>query len=599
MTEVTGNLQGLKGRIISEINKVYEIAPQENHLLGSELLQTMAQLTAKINREISVYVNRRGKVINVSVGDGSTVELPDFEGRRAQNRLSGISCIHTHPSSDSTLSNLDISSLKRKRYDMMVAVGVQEDGEVSQITSALLCGFDERGNYLHETIGNFTLEEFLTIDFTNLFRYVETLIAEYDGKKTDKHKEIACLAGIDTHNENLPIEESLEELGQLAKTAGAEIAGMLFQKRDKPDSSLYLGSGRVNDLAIMCQEQAATMGIFDDELTPAQQRNLERTLGVKVIDRTALILDIFAQRANTHEGKLQVELAQLKYSLPRLMGQGLVLSRLGGGIGTRGPGETKLETDRRHIRGRIAEIEKSLAKVKSVRDLHLQKRTASNTAQVSLVGYTNAGKSTLLNILTNADVYVKDQLFATLDPTTRRLSLPSGKEILLTDTVGFIRKLPHQLVAAFRATLEEVIQADLLLHVIDASNPFYQEQSDAVYKVLDELKIHDKKIITVFNKIDRLPDENILARMLRLENSVAISAKKQVGLTDLLGLLDENLAYFVVEEEFLVPYEQSAVAAKMHETLNILEKDYKDDGVFIKASGTKDVLDCFAEYRRG
>lgn len=598
MTEVTGNLKGLKNKTILEIRDLYDIAPVESSIFDDILLQKMAEITGKIERELAVFVNRRGKVVNVSVGDSSTVELPVMEGRRAQNRLSGITCLHTHPTPNSTLSELDIASLRRNRYDMMVAIGV-DNGEIAQISAGIIAGFDKSGNYFCETLGTFSLKEFSGIDFTNLFRYIENFIADYDDKKTQTSKEIACLAGIDTHNESLPIEESLEELAQLVKTAGAEVADAIFQKRDRPDTSLYLGSGRIRDLSFLCQQNAATMAVFDDELSPSQQRNLERSLGVKVIDRTALILDIFAQRANTHEGKLQVELAQLKYSLPRLMGQGLVLSRLGGGIGTRGPGETKLETDRRHIRGRISDIEKNLAKVKSVRSLHLQKRAASNTAQVSFVGYTNAGKSTLLNTLTNADVYVQDQLFATLDPTTRRLMLPSGKEILLTDTVGFIRKLPHQLVAAFRATLEEVMQADLLLHVLDASNPFYQEQSDAVYKVLDELKIHDKKIITVFNKADKVQDENILAKMLRMENSVAISAKKQMGLKSLLNLLDDNLAYFVAEEEFLIPYDKSSDAAKIHEELNVIAKEYLADGVFIKASGAKDILNRYAEYRKG
>ncbi|MDR2005804.1 MAG: GTPase HflX, partial [Acidaminococcales bacterium] len=296
--------------------------------------------------------------------------------------------------------------------------------------------------------------------------------------------------------------------------------------------------------------------------------------------------------------KLQVELAQLKYTLPRLAGQGLVLSRLGGGIGTRGPGETKLETDRRHVRNRIAEIEKNLTKIKNVRQLHLKNRIEGGKRLVSFIGYTNAGKSTLLNALTNAGVYAEDKLFATLDTTTRKLFLPSGKEALLTDTVGFIRKLPHQLVAAFRATLEEVVQADLLLHVIDAANPFYREQSAAVYKVLEELGVHEKKIITVFNTADKLPAGNLSVRLPREEPSVAVSAVSGAGLAELLDLIDKTLENFAVEEEFLVPYDQSAVAAHLHERAEVLAKKYTVGGVLLKVSGAPEILKAFAKYRR-
>jgi GTP-binding protein HflX len=293
-----------------------------------------------------------------------------------------------------------------------------------------------------------------------------------------------------------------------------------------------------------------------------------------------------------------VELAQLKYQLPRLAGQGLALSRLGGGIGTRGPGETKLETDRRHIRNRVAELEKSLAKIKNIRQLHRKNRAAGEAGLISRVGSTNAGKSTLLNVLTNSGVYAEDKLFATLDPTTRRLPLPSGRAAMLTDTVGFIRKLPHQLVAAFRATLEEVARADLLIHVVDASGAFYQEQSAAVYQVLDELGARDKKIITVFNKIDRLTGSQLLPKLLRLENSVAVSARARTGLPDLLRLIEENLSVIVVEEEYLVPYADSAAAARLHQKAKVLAAEYKNEGVWLKVSGTPEVLSAFIAYRR-
>lgn len=598
MQEVLGNIKGLRTSLLREIKKLYEINT-ESSFISEALLEKMAELTDKTGREIAVYINRRGRVESVVLGDEKTVELPDFEGRKASNRLSGITCIHTHPSANSKLSDLDITSLKKNRYDMMIAIGTT-NCTITEISIGVISNIIDNGNYDTELLGTYSLEEFLLFDSKKVISYIENILAnKKDGTLTQIQEERAYLVGIDFGTPCLPIEESLEELAQLAKTAGAKVIGRMFQKRSKVDSSLYIGSGRVEELSMVCQEQFATMVIFDDELSPAQQRNLERALGLKIVDRTALILDIFAQRANTHEGKLQVELAQFKYTLPRLTGQGLVLSRLGGGIGTRGPGETKLETDRRHIRNRISDIERNLSKVKSVRQLHLKNRVATNNSLVSFVGYTNAGKSTLLNTLTNAQVYAEDKLFATLDPTTRNLVLPSGKKILLTDTVGFIRKLPHQLVAAFRATLEEVVQADLLLHVIDASNPFYQEQSDAVYKVLDELKIHDKKIITIFNKVDKITEENILNRMLRLDNSIATSAKTETGLKSLLELIDENLAHIIIEETFLVPYDKSDIVAKMHEIAKVIKTDYVEQGTLITLLSAKELLEKFSQYKTG
>ncbi len=336
--------------------------------------------------------------------------------------------------------------------------------------------------------------------------------------------------------------------------------------------------------------------IFDDELSPAQQRNLEQTLGTKVLDRTALILDIFAQRARTHEGKLQVELAQLKYNLPRLGGQGLVLSRLGGGIGTRGPGETKLEVDRRRIRERISEIEREIEQIRRHRDLHRQRRLAARIPAVAMVGYTNAGKSTLLNALTAADVLAEDKLFATLDPTTRKVTLPGGQEALLTDTVGFIQKLPHQLVAAFRATLEEVVQADLLLHVIDASHPRCQEQSDAVFRVLDELGAADKPVIPVYNKIDRLDNPHFKERLLRLPDSVAISALGGAGITDLLERIRAFFRRRRIDVVLLIPYSDSGVLARLYDRGAVNAAEYTEGGISVHATLPPDEAAAYQQY---
>ncbi|OGC22257.1 GTPase HflX [candidate division WOR-1 bacterium RIFOXYC2_FULL_37_10] len=353
--------------------------------------------------------------------------------------------------------------------------------------------------------------------------------------------EKALLVEVKLKSDKTPVKESIEELEQLVTSAGAKVAGVLTQQKDATDIKFCIGKGKVEELKELCRTTEANIVIFNNELHPSQTRNLEEALGIKVLNRTELILDIFAQNAFSREGKLQVELAQNEYLLTHLTGHGIELSRLGGGIGTRGPGETQLELDRRIINTRITKLKKELEKVKISRETARQKRKSSNMVLISLVGYTNTGKSTLLNSLTAASVLTKDKLFATLDPVTRRLYLPSGKTVLLTDTVGFIRKLPHTLISAFRATLEETIQANLLLHVVDASSPYMEDQISAVYNVLEELGIVSKPIITVFNKTDKVTDKNYIEEMKqKYYPSAAISALNKEGLKDLISLLDEQ-----------------------------------------------------------
>jgi GTPase len=346
--------------------------------------------------------------------------------------------------------------------------------------------------------------------------------------------ERALLVGVEFQQED----HYLTELGRLAETAGAAVVGTLTQKRDRPDPEYFIGSGKIEELRALCVSSGANLVIFDHELRPSQNRNLERELGTKVIDRTELILDIFAQHAKSREGKLQVELAQSQFRLTRLTGQGAAMSRLGGGIGTRGPGESKLEYDRREIRSRISQLKKELAQIGSERSLKREKRRGSQIPVAAIVGYTNAGKSTLLNALTKAGVLVENKLFATLDPTTRRLYLPSGRTVLLTDTVGFIQKLPHTLVEAFAATLEEVTDADFLVHVVDGANPDFERQISAVYQVLEELKSITKPIITVFNKADLLKKKLPKTVLKKYQPAVAISAVEKQGLDELLTAID-------------------------------------------------------------
>ncbi len=354
-------------------------------------------------------------------------------------------------------------------------------------------------------------------------------------------REVALLVGFkQPHQARWEVEDSLEELVQLTVSAGAEPAFRVVQERSLPNPRTLIGPGKAQEVREACQE-GVDLVIFDNDLTGSQQRNLEVAFGRKVIDRTGLILDIFAQRARSKEGKLQVELAQLKYLLPRLTGHGTDLSRLGGGIGTRGPGETQLEVDRRRIRRRIVKIEQELEKVRRHRALlrrHRQKQALSTAA---LVGYTNAGKSSLLNALTHAELPVADKLFATLDPTLRKVILPGGRAVLLSDTVGFIRKLPHQLVAAFKASLEEVQVSDLLVHVIDISHPRWQSQEQGVIAVLEELGVAAKPLINVYNKVDKLPHLEAVAFLSRRPRSVVTSAKTGAGLTELKTAIAETL----------------------------------------------------------
>lgn len=599
MREIKGNIKGIRDSVIAELQKLYDM--QSPQLVSQELAVKLADITEYINREISVYITRSGQIIEIAVGDNATVELPSFSGRRGAGRLSGIRCIHTHPGGNPYLSGVDISALKNNKYDAMVAIGVASpDFTKSELTFGLITGIDSNENYTAECYGPYSIEEAENINFVNTVSTIERILDKQTGTASlQVMSERAILIGMEWgRNDSLwTVDDSLEELKQLADTAGATVIKKFIQKRPKPDPAFFIGRGKVQELALYAQQENIDLCIFDDELSPAQQRNIESVMGIRILDRTALILDIFAQRARTNEGKLQVELAQLQYTLPRIMGKGLMLSRLGGGIGTRGPGETKLEVDRRRIRDRIAFIKDQIEKVKAVRSLHRSKRKKNNVFEVSLVGYTNAGKSTLLNTLTNSDIYAKDQLFATLDPTTRQLTLPNKQEIIITDTVGFIQRLPHQLIAAFRSTLEVVTEADLLVHVIDVSHELYKEQAAAVHEVLKEIGAETKPVITVYNKIDKLPPDSKLADRLALEeDTVCISAAKKLNLETLQQMIESHLKSKAVEVTLCIPYAETAKAAQLHETANVLEQEYTENGAVMKVILPVEDLEAYNEY---
>lgn len=641
---IQGEIQNLKPHIMRELQSLYDLSVPVGQLSTKELNERLIAVTEEIGREVAVYVDRKGRIIEISVGNTWTVDLPAVDAR-SEVRLSGVRCIHTHPSGDTELSDPDISSLRRLRFDAMAAIG-RLSGESVGCLGFFTGEKEEDGTLEVQLFGPMRADHLNRIRLTPLIQSINKRLSRERTQATDDEEERAVLAGIAAPMTGAlwTTEDSLAELAELACTAGATVVGTFIQKKAKPDTALFLGRGKVEEMAMFIQNERATLVIFDDELTPSQQRNLEMALGVKILDRTALILDIFAQRARTAAGKLQVELAQMKYSLPRILGQGLVLSRLGGGIGTRGPGETKLEVDRRRIRRRIHDIEGEIERLKKERLLHRERRRAARIPVAALVGYTNAGKSTLLNALTGADVFAEDKLFATLDPTTRSLRLADGREILVTDTVGFIQKLPHTLVQAFHATLEEVVEADLLLHVVDVSNEAAEFQIEAVTEVLKELGVVEKPMLYVLNKLDRLTNgaggkdgvdaaaqvdtagdarheaaggdaaggfsegeipslEEVhlppaVPRLLRGREGCAISARTGAGLAD----LQEKIASFFrtgeVELTLHIPFTENAAVTRLHEAGRVLQTDYDERGTRVVVRLSKEEAAHFRRYER-
>ena len=400
-------------------------------------------------------------------------------------------------------------------------------------------------------------------------------------QEIEEIEEKVILVGV-SEQEGDDAEDSVTELAELVKTAGATVVGTLIQKRETIHPGTYVGTGKVEEIALLIALTGATGIVCDDELSPAQLRNLENMLDTKVMDRTLIILDIFAARATTSEGKIQVELAQLKYRLSRLSGLGKTMSRLGGGIGTRGPGEKKLEIDRRLINDRIAQLNRELKEVVKHREITRAKRAKSEVPVVAIVGYTNAGKSTLLNHLTDAEVLEEDKLFATLDPTTRMLELDGHQQVLLTDTVGFIRKLPHHLIEAFKSTLEEAKYADYIFHVVDASNPQMDKQMHIVYETLDHLGVKNKKMVTLFNKMDQRTEEEPLQDF-RADHILQISAANNQGLDEIKALLQEMLREDKVYIERVIPYAQAGIIQLVREKGELISEEYVSEGIEIKA----------------
>jgi len=530
-----------------------------DRLTTSDFAQRIAAISTDLGQPICVYVNRRGQVVRVGVGTLRQTQIPPLElPRYGAERLSGIRCIATQlklePPGETTLTVMAIQRLDALISLTMTGGGFERrgggvTGYVNQAYLAHLVPHPETNWTVSPPL---SLDAIAEQDFLNLVEGLEEEFQrEYVARQVDPDHDRVLLVGLQSNKLTAQqFTDGLQELARLVETAGGEVLDTVTQKRPHPHPQTVVGEGKVQEIARSAQTMGANLVVFNRDLSPTQVRNLETQVGIRVVDRTEVILDIFAQRARSGAGKLQVELAQLEYMLPRLAGRGQAMSRLGGGIGTRGPGETKLETERRSIQRRISRLQREVNQLQAHRSRLRQRRQHQEVPSIAVVGYTNAGKSTLLNVLTNADVYTADQLFATLDPTTRRLTVPDAltqepQPILLTDTVGFIHELPPSLVDAFRATLEEVTEADALLHVVDLSHPAWQSQIRAVMSILSQMPIAPGPALLAFNKIDQVDGATLTLAQEEHPQAVFISASENLGLQTLRLRLGHLIHYAI------------------------------------------------------
>ncbi len=535
--DLYGETFGLKQGQIRRLLNTYRRRVDPDEIVSAELARHVCELSRETGRQVGVLIDRRGGVECVVVGDARKLDLPDIGRARAgQARLRGLRLVHTHLKEE-PLSHDDLTDLARLRLDLVAAIGVRPSGEPGALHFAHLLPANANGD-LWRVESSSTVHESRFACATQL-QALEAELSRDAALRTVHGRERAILVAFSTRG-RAEAEDSLAELKELAYSAGVEVVDSIVQVRREADPKYLIGRGKLEDLVLRSMQALATLLVFDQDLTPSQARHIGESTSLKVIDRTQLILDIFAQRARSADGKLQVELAQLRYTLPRLSARDDSLSRLTGGIGGRGPGETKLEIDRRRVRERIAALERKIDRLSSERTVRRSLRNRREMPVVSIVGYTNAGKSTLLNALTRSEVLVEDKLFATLDPASRRLRFPRDREVIITDTVGFIRDLPKDLVAAFRATLEELSDADLLLHVIDAADPNHEAQVQAVEAILDRLGLSQAPRLVVCNKADALPPGQA-QRLADRYGGVAVSALTGDGFEALLARVEELL----------------------------------------------------------
>jgi GTP-binding protein HflX len=530
MRRIVGDISGLKANQVRRIEALYRRRLMPETLCTPELANELALLSTEVRRQIGLLVDRKGRIVNVILGDSQKIVIPDLDDfRAAPGRLRGVRCLHTHLKNE-PLSRDDLTDLALLRLDLMAAMALRPDGAPAALHVAhVLPGAEGPSHHLLDPLS----PHHPALDCLGLVRSLEDEMARLTaGRRADTSGERAVLVSV-TGAPRRRAMAQMAELRQLAISGGLTVVAEEIQQRRTVDPRLLMGTGKLQELAITALQRSATVLVFDQELNPSQSRAITDAIDLKVIDRTQLILDIFAQRARSREGQLQVELAQLRYRLPRLVGKNRAMSRLTGGIGGRGPGETQLEIDRRRVRERIARLEDSLLQVRRQRRQQKALRQKKALPVISIVGYTNAGKSTLLNTLTHSHVAAEDRLFATLDPSSRRLRFPRDLEVIITDTVGFIRDLPEDLRVAFRATLEELEMADLLLHVIDLSNPDHRTQIRSVENLLDDLGLAHIPRLRVLNKQDRLEPEAV-AQLCRRLDGVAICARETRSLAPLV-----------------------------------------------------------------
>jgi len=553
---VFGNTQGLKASQVRQLERLFRRRLPPERLLTQEFARALTEITHETGRQVGVLVDRRGAVTHVMVGDSRSIELPDWGRIRAgPGRLRGFRCIHAHLGEEA-LTRDDLADLAVLHLDAMVVVTTDAEGLPGRAHVAALRAANREGATVQHLPPVPPAQ--LDFDFQAWIRDLEEEFARSARTRPVGEGERAVLVSVTTGRRSTDSEASVEELKELARSAGVVVTDVVTQHRPNVDPKTLIGEGKLQDLVVRAFQQDVDLVIFDQNLTPTQARNLGERMELRVIDRTQLILDIFAQRATSRDGKLQVELAQLKYRLPRLAQQDASLSRLGAGIGGRGPGETKLELDRRRVRGRISRLERELRNLRREREGRRRRRQRRGVPVLSIVGYTNAGKSTLLSALTRTEVLIEDKMFATLDPTSRRLRFPREREVLVTDTVGFIRDLPSELVAAFRATLEELESADLFLHVVDAAAPDLERRLAAVRRVLGEIGLGDTPELLVFNQVDRLPAAEATA-LARRYHAVPVSALRGIGLE---ALLDRVADAFWESELPAAPRGSLALAAE-------------------------------------
>ncbi|MBN2338918.1 MAG: GTPase HflX [Acidobacteria bacterium] len=535
MQSIAGNTQGLKPSQRSALERTFRRRVSPRQVVSPELARHLASISAELGRQVGVLLSRDGVVRSVILGDAQRLELPDIGRLRGgTGRFRGLRLVHTHLGGE-RLTQDDLTDLALLRLDLVAAVQVEEDGNAGAIELAHILPVQDGAPSPAEPFRTIVARDVHTLDFDpeEEIRALESEFSRMTAARSDQPERERALLLVTAPGENARL-----EITELAKAAGADIAETVQLARGKIHPRTIVGQGRLRALALSAMRRGADTVLFDIDLKPAQARAFEDSTGLKAVDRTQLILDIFAQRARSRDGKLQVELAQLKYSLPRLTEEDAGLSRLTGGIGGRGPGETVLEIGRRRARSRIRHLEKEIEKLSRQRGVRRQRRMRQGLPVLSIIGYTNAGKSTLLNALTRSSIDAADQMFVTLDPTSRRLRFPRQGEVIITDTVGFIRDLPPDLVTAFRATLEELTDADLLLHVVDAADPSLENKMEAVNRVLGELELGAIPKLTVLNKADRVPAE-LLEALCRRYEAVAVSALRRDGLDRLVEAAEE------------------------------------------------------------